>query len=263
VEAAVTTVIKIGGALLDRAEQLAEIWSAITDLSSTSRIVLVHGGGPQSTALARRFGHEPRIVHGRRVTSDLDLSILLWTARGEINSRLVASGLQAGARPVGLSGVDGALIRAEKRPAWMIDGESVDFGHVGDIFKIDTSLLDVLIDNGFMPVVAPVGADSDGNLFNINADTIACEIAVALEADQLLMVAESGGLRKDRDDAGSLIQAMNRADLDDGVLNGWIQDGMRVKVAMALDALDRGVATVRIAPPSGIADLSFGTTITL
>lgn len=258
-----TTVVKIGGALLSSAQQLAEVWSAISDLSTTSRIVLVHGGGPQSTAMARRFGHEPRIVHGRRVTSDLDLSILLWTARGEINSRLVASGLKAGARPVGLSGVDGALIRAEKRPTWMIDGESVDFGHVGDITHVDTSLLEALLDAGFIPVIAPVGTDGGGALFNINADTIACEIAVALEADQLLMVTESGGLRKDRHDAGSLIQVMNRADLDDGVVNGWIQDGMRVKVAMALNALERGVNAVRIAQPEGIAVSSAGTTITL
>jgi acetylglutamate kinase len=259
----VTTVVKIGGALLDSEEQLADIWSAIIERSITSNIVLIHGGGPQSTALARRLGHEPRLVHGRRVTTDLDLSILLWTARGEINSRLVAAGLKAGARPVGLSGADGAIVRADKRPIWTIDGEQVDFGHVGDVTEVDVSLLWTLVAADFTPVVAPVGTDGHGALFNINADTIACEVAVALQADELVLVAESGGLRRDRNAPESHIRSLNRADLEEGVEAGWIQDGMRVKVAMALDALGRGVESVRIAASSGIADFSAGTTITL
>lgn len=258
-----TSVVKIGGALLGNEEQLAEVWQQVIDLSETSRVVLVHGGGPQSTALARRLGHEPRLVHGRRVTSDLDLSVLLWTARGEINARLVAAGLKAGARPVGLCGADGGMILADKRPPWRIEGEEVDFGRVGDVRAIDSTLLATLSDGGFVPVVAPVGTDGAGALFNINADTIACELAVSLKAAQLVLVAESGGIRRDRHDPATLIQSLNQSDLDLGVEQGWIQDGMRVKVAMALDALERGVGSVRIAAPHGIANASAGTIISL
>jgi acetylglutamate kinase len=189
--------------------------------------------------------------------------VLLWTARGEINARIVAAGLRVGLRPVGLCGADGGMILAEKRPVWTLEGEDVDFGHVGDVQSVDTDLLATLLKSSFIPVLAPVGTDRRGALFNINADTIACEVAVGVGADQLVLVADSGGLRADRHDPASIIRSLDRAGLERGVSEGWIQDGMRVKVTMALQALDRGVGAVRIAAPAGIADPTSGTRIIL
>ncbi len=199
------SVIKLGGAVAASPEACASLWREVAAIGGP--VVVVHGGGPQATALARQLGHEPRIVAGRRVTSDLDLDVALYVMRGSVNARLVgsASGARGGIRAVGISGADGGLVGVVKRPPRVIDGETVDFGHVGDVIGVDPALPLALLGAGFTPVVASICADREGALYNVNADTVALELAVALGAARLILVAEASGVRRDATDPATLI----------------------------------------------------------
>lgn len=252
-------VIKLGGAVLDDAEAVGAVWAGVAALRQPA--VLVHGGGPQATALARRLGHEPQIVAGRRVTSDLDLDVALWTLRGELNARLVAAAPAAGVRAVGVSGVDGGLVRVARRPPRRVDGAVVDFGHVGDVEAVDPTLALVLGAAGFVPVVASVCADAAGALYNVNADTVAAELAAALGAARLDLVTEAGGVRRDPADAATRVRQLAAAEAEAGVAEGWISGGMRPKLETALDALRRGVPAVRVCAPADVARPGAGTTV--
>ena len=256
-------VLKLGGALLADASALDAVWAGVGALrDSGTPVVVVHGGGPQQTELARRLGHEPRIVAGRRVTSDLDLRIALWTLRGELNARLVGAGIAAGVSVVGLSGADGGTVRVHRRPPVTVDGESVDFGHVGDVEAVDAGVLRHLLQAGVVVVLASVCADAAGALYNVNADTVAMEAAVALGASRLDLVTEAGGVRRDASDPASHLPTLDAAAVRAGVAEGWIAGGMRPKLETALAALGRGVSSVRICDPAGLADPSAGTTVT-
>lgn len=257
-----TTVIKIGGALVSDEEALDVLWSAVAALLSPRRVVVVHGGGARATELARQLGHEPRMIHGRRVTTDLDLDIVQWTMRGELNGRLVAGAAAHGIRAVGLSGADGPFLHVVKRPPWNVDGETVDFGWVGDIDSVDAALLDLLLDHRYVPVVAPLGVDIHGQLYNVNADTVSCAVAGALSADEYLLVTEAGGVRRKADDPDSRLAACDAALFERGKKDGWIEGGMRVKLEVAFDALSQGVSGVYIVSPQGILDRSIGTRVT-
>jgi acetylglutamate kinase len=202
------TVVKLGGALLDDAALLADLWRQVGEMTATGQpVVVVHGGGRQATELAARLGHTPRILHGRRVTTDLDLDIARWAFRGALNTSLVAAAHREGVRAAGLSGVDGGTLRVHRRPPREVDGETVDFGWVGDVDGADATLLHVLLAAGVVPVVAPLGVDAEGLVYNVNADTVAVALAEALGADRLVFVAEAGGLRRDPRDPASRIAA--------------------------------------------------------
>ena len=242
-------VVKLGGAVLSDPEAVAQVWAGV---ASMNRAVVVHGGGPQATALARRLGHEPRIVAGRRVTSDLDLDVSLYTLRGALNARLVASASPI-CRAVGVSGADGGLVTVVRRPPREVDGETVDFGWVGDVESVDPALLLTLLNAGFVPVVASVCADDGGALYNVNADTVASEIAGALGAARLDLVTGAGGVRRDADDPGSLLPTLTLAQADRGEAEGWIAGGMRPKLAVARAALAGGVGAVRVCAPADLA----------
>ena len=250
-------VVKLGGAILDDPGAVAAVWAGVAALGGP--VVLVHGGGPQATDLARRLGHEPRVVAGRRVTTDLDLDVALWTMRGALNARLVASARPAGVRAAGVSGIDGGLVTVTQRPPRGVDGETVDFGHVGDVVGVDVSILTVLLAGGFVPVVAPVCAGVSGAVFNVNADTVAVELAVALGASALLFVAEAGGVFRDLADPDSRVASLTAEAATRGVAERWIAGGMRPKLDAGFEALGRGVASVRICAPAAIADAAAGT----
>lgn len=256
------TVVKLGGAILSDAAAVADVWAGVAELRESGPVVVVHGGGPQQTEIAARLGHAPRFVAGRRVTSDLDLQIALWALRGEINARLVASALEHGVPAAGTSGADGPTVVVQKRPPRVIDGETVDFGHVGDVVRVETGLLRALLAAGVVPVASPVSTDARGGLFNVNADTVAGEIAVALRATRLLFVAEAGGVYRDLADSGSRLDQLNAATAAAGQAEGWIADGMRPKLDVGFDALGRGVQSVRIVAPAGLARDAAGTSLT-
>ncbi len=256
------TVVKIGGALLNDERNLDVFWQSIRTLQERQAIVVVHGGGPQATEMARRLGHEPRIVHGRRVTTDLDLDIMKWTVRGELNVNLTAHAIRFGVPAVGLSGVDGSILKVVKRPPWEVEGEKIDFGHVGDVVGADTRPLSTLIDAGYVPVVAPLGVDENGRIYNVNADTVACSIAGALKASNFLLVAESGGLLRDPERPDSRIATCDPDLYHSGIEGGWIKGGMRVKIQIGFEALDAGVENVYVLAPDDLITRNQGTRIT-
>ncbi len=257
------TVIKIGGALLGEAARLDAFWASVRVLGAEAPVVIVHGGGPQATAMARRLGHTPRIVHGRRVTTDLDLEILQGTVRGVLNVQLVGQAMRHGLRAVGISGADGGLLRVQRRPPWRLDGETVDFGWVGDVEGAEAGVLAALLAGGFLPVVAPLGIDGDGLLYNVNADTVARTLAEALHAACLLLVTEAGGVRRDVDDPASLLPRCDAATFEAGQDAGWIQGGMRVKLQVAFEALRAGVSEVFILAPDDLAARASATQVVL
>lgn len=234
-------VVKVSGSLLDERDELAELWPALQTLQAEAPVVLVHGGGKQMTALANRLGHTPERVQGRRITTDLDLKIAQWAMRGALNTKLVSQAQQHDLTAVGVSGADATLVRVTKRPTWDVNGEPVDFGWVGDIEEIDPSLLEGLLTQSLVPVVAPLGIDGEGQVYNVNADTVACALAEALRAQTLLFVTGAGGVRRNPDDPTSHLDLCDPATFHSGVAEGWIEGGMRVKVETALDALQSGV----------------------
>jgi acetylglutamate kinase len=242
-------VAKLGGILVGDAAQVEAFWRQIAVLREEFDVIVVHGGGPQATALAKRLGHEPRIVHGRRVTTPLDLRIVQWTIRGELNSSLVAAASRHGIRAVGVSGVDGGLVSVQRRPPWSVEGENVDFGFVGDVVGIEPELLRALLAQGFTPVIAPIASDDAGVCYNVNADTIACEIAGAVNAARFLLVTESGGVR---DVSGTLLAQIDADGFSEGQTKGWIQGGMLVKLEVGFRALSAGVPDVRVAAPDDL-----------
>lgn len=254
-------VVKIGGALVSDADALQTLWRGLRGLREQKRVVLVHGGGPQMTALARRLGHEPRIVQGRRVTGDLDLDIVKWTMRGALSAEVVASAQAHGLNAVGLSGADGKLVLVTRRPPLEIDGETVDFGHVGDIVSVSPLLLHTLLGAGFVPVVTGLCADVAGKLYNVNADTIASALAETLGATHFWLVTESGGVRFDAAAENTHIETLDFNTYQQGVEAGWIGGGMRLKAETAFMALRLGVPDVRILSPADVLAGEGGTTV--
>ena len=252
------TVVKVGGAVLDDADAADALWRGIARLRDEAPVALVHGGGRQATALARRMGHEPKKVQGRRVTTDLDLEVAQWALRGALSTRLVTDAEQRGVPAVGLSGADGGLLRVTKRPPWNVDGETVDFGWVGDVERVKPDVLRALLEGGFTPVVAPLGADADGQVYNVNADAVACALASALDACRLLLVTAAAGV--DRAD-GTRLPRCDAQIFEDGVTDGWIRGGMRVKVHTALNALGDGVDEAFVLGPDDLVAREAGTRI--
>lgn len=253
------TIVKVGGALLDDAATVDTLWAQIRALATKRRVVLVHGGGAQATALARRLGHEPRVVQGRRVTTDLDLETVQWTIRGSLNARLVAAARRQGVQAVGLSGADGGLVRVVRRPPWTIDGQEVDFGWVGDVEAVAPAVLVPLLRAGFVPVVAPLCADDEGQLYNVNADTVAARLAAAIGARELLLACSAGSLRR----ASDVVRRCDEALFEAGRHDGWITGGMRVKLQTAFDALRDGVDHAFIVGPGDLSTRRHATRVCL
>ena len=210
------------------------------------RVVLVHGGGPQSTALAKRLGLETQMVEGRRVTDAQTLEVSTMVLNGEINTRIVAACRALGIPAIGLSGVDGGLIKAAKRPPVQVAGQTVDYGFVGDILGLDTSILVKQLDNDLVPIVSPLSADDHGTLLNINADTVAAMIACELKAEKFVMATGTPGILESLEDPRSLISYIDRAGLRRLRDEGKISDGMLPKAAAIERALSGGVPRVHV-----------------
>lgn len=210
------------------------------------RVVLVHGGGPQSTELARALGFDPKFVAGRRVTDADSLNVATMVLNGQINTRILAVCRDLQIPAVGISGVDAGLIRAHRRPPVMDGEDSIDYGYVGDIDGVDAEILAKQLDNGLMPVVSPLSADADGTLLNINADTVAAAIAVALDAEKLILATGAPGILSDPSDPSSLISYLDRRGLEKLRASGSLADGMLPKAAAISAALEQGVKRVHV-----------------
>jgi acetylglutamate kinase len=211
------------------------------------RVVLIHGGGPQSTELAAALGFDSTFVDGRRVTDGNSLNVAAMVLNGQINTRILAACRDLQIPAVGISGVDAGLIRAHKRPPVERDGEeTVDYGFVGDIDSVEADILKKQLDNGLMPVVSPLSCDESGTLLNINADTVAAAIAAALDAEKLILATGAPGILEDVNDPHSLISYIDRSALAKLKASGSLADGMLPKAAAIDSAIANGVQRVHV-----------------
>lgn len=211
------------------------------------RVVLIHGGGPQSTELATALGVDTKFVDGRRITDGASLDVAMMVLNGQINTRVLASCRDLQIPAVGISGVDAGLIRAHKRPPVdRGDDTPLDYGFVGDIESVDADILRKQLDNGLMPVVSPLSCDESGTLLNINADTVAAAIAAELNAEKLILMTGAPGVLEDVNDPRSLISYIDRKHLDKLRDTGKLADGMLPKAAAIDSALSNGVQRVHV-----------------
>ncbi len=235
-----TFVIKAGGAVFGDAAGTRALIEQIAILHHLGiRVVLVHGGGPQLDEMQRSLGIEPRMVKGRRVTDNRTIDATTMVLNGLINTRILAACRELGVDAVGLSGVDSGLVRAHRRAPVSVDGESVDYGFVGDIVSIDAAVLRKQLDAGLMPVVSPVSSDDSGTVLNINADTVAAAIGAALGAEKLILCTGAPGILERREDPRSLVSYTDLAGLSRLEQSGSLADGMLPK-ATAIEAAIRG-----------------------
>ena len=242
-------VLKLGGAVLESTEQLGAIARDVATLQSEgTQCVIVHGGGPQATALSKRLGIEPNIVGGRRITDAATLEVCKMVYAGQLNVDLVGAFRNGGVKAVGVSGVSG-LIHAVKRPARIVSGggdEPIEFGHVGDIVGVTEHLLKILCDGGYVPVIS-LGANENGEPFNINADIAATRVAKALVADHLALIAGGvPGVLRDKDDLSTRIPTLTAAEARTAISDGTIQGGMIPKIEESLEVIASGVGAIHI-----------------
>ena len=219
--------------------------------SLSIRPILVHGGGPQGSQLTRQLGLEPQFVAGRRITTPEVLEIAKMVYAGKLNVDLLAALRAQKVRAVGISGVDGDLITARRRPLVDVtcdDGvcRQIDYGEVGDIVEVDPTLLEVLAEADHVPVIASLAADAGGRLLNINADTVAEALARALKARKLIFLTGAPGLLCDPADPSSLIPFATPLQLEALFASGAITAGMRPKVEACVRAVQGGVQRTHI-----------------
>jgi len=207
--------------------------------------VVVHGGGPQIDDLLKRVGKEGKFIQGMRVTDAETMQVVEMVLGGQVNKEIVNLINQHGGKAVGLTGKDGAFIRAKKllMPDKDNPEDLIDIGQVGDIVAIDPSLIALLDTGAFIPVIAPVGVGQNGETYNINADVVAGKIAEILKAEKLVMLTNTPGVL---DKAGKLLTGVTPKQIDDMVADGTLSGGMLPKMASALDAARSGVKSVHI-----------------
>jgi acetylglutamate kinase len=243
-----TFVVKAGGGVFADAVAVKGLIEQIAILHYFGvRVVFVHGGGPQLTEVTEKLGVPTRMVQGRRVTDQKAIDATSMVLNGLINTQLLALCREMNIDAVGVSGVDAGLVRAHKRAPVKIDtGETVDYGFVGDIDAIDTSVLNKLLDNGLMPIVSPVSADDTGTLLNINGDTVAAAIGAALDAEKLMLCTGAPGILADVNDPTSIISYTDLAGLKKLRDEKKIVDGMLPKAKAIEDAIRGGVRRVHV-----------------
>ena len=202
------------------------------------KVILVHGGGPEISAMLKKLSIESHFENGLRVTDDDTMEGVQMVLAGKVNKSLAADLSALGGRAVGLCGIDGGLIKVHQK--------NEKLGHVGEIDEINTKILDNLLDGGFIPVISSIGIDDDGNPYNINADTAAAKIAAALHAESMVVMSNINGVLRDKDDENSLISQMSLADAEELKKSGIIAGGMIPKVDCCTNAVKEGVKKVFI-----------------
>ena len=243
------TVIKVGGKIVEEEATLNRLLDDFATIEGHK--VLVHGGGRSATKIAAQLGIESKMVNGRRITDSETLKVVTMVYGGLVNKDVVA-GLQArGVNALGLTGADMNVMRSVKRPV-----KEVDYGFVGDVEKVDASLLSDLIYKGVVPVMAPLTHDGKGHMLNTNADTIAGETAKALATlfdVTLVFCFEKKGVLRDENDDDSVIPLITPAEFKQYVADGIIQGGMIPKLENSFAAIDAGVSEVIITLASAIS----------
>lgn len=246
VDGQATVVIKVGGEIATCADWLASVCADIAVLKQSGfAVILVHGGGPQLDLALRQRDRLAHRVAGRRVTSKEDLNLAIQVWRGELSTTWVQGLQKHGVMGVGLSGADGLLIQAHRRPIVSITDDDgglteVDFGYVGDIDNVNVAVLGALC-GSFVPVVSPLAIDTDGQILNVNADTVAAAVASAVAADALVLLSSVSGLLRDVQDPSSRMARLELSDLPVLIKSGCVQGGMRPKLAALASAVEAGV----------------------
>lgn len=245
-----TIVIKYGGnAMINEDFKRSVIQDIILLKYVGMKPVVVHGGGPEITAALKQFGKQTEFVSGLRVTDAETVSVAEMVLVGKINSEIVSLLNRYGGRAVGLSGKDADLIVAGKHLAKVHEGDTVkevDIGFVGDIDQINRGILDTLINQDYIPVIAPIGVGLKGETYNINADYVAGEVAGALRAEKLLLLTDVEGIYRDFNDKDSLISTLTFGEAQDMIKYGTIGSGMIPKVEACVRALKRGAVKTHI-----------------
>ncbi len=246
-----TFVIKYGGhAMID---EKAKNWTA-QDVVLLKYVgihpVVVHGGGPEINKAMEKMGKKPKFIHGLRVTDEETLDIVEMVLAGKINGDIVSKLSKFGGKAVGLSGKSGRIIIAKKKIKYIKNdkGEkiAVDLGKVGETVEVNTELLEILIRNGYIPVISPIGLDEKGEAYNLNADTVAGDIAGALKAEKLILITDVDGIMDDVNDPSTLHRKLTASELVEMIEDGRIKGGMIPKAESALYALNHGVKSVHI-----------------
>jgi acetylglutamate kinase len=252
-------VVKIGGEVIGSPDELAALAGDLARLAAAgARVAVVHGGGAQATELQRRLGIEVRQVAGRRITDAATLDVMKMVVAGKLNVDLCAALVAAGARPVGLHGASSLAVRAEKRPPRVVTGggpDPIDFGLVGDVTGFDTRLIELLQSDGYVPVVACLGADAAGQVYNINADVVANQLAAALAAEHLFLVTGAPGVLRDVKDPSTRLPLLTVAEARRAIADGVVTGGMIPKLEEAIGVLDTGVGAIHILGKLAAGDL--------
>jgi len=243
-------VIKAGGEVFNDEVSTRALIEQVAILHQVGiKTVLVHGGGPQLDSMQKTMGIVTQMVNGRRVTDQKSIDATSMVLNGLINTRILAICRELGIEAIGLSGVDAGLIRAHKRPPVPVaagSSETIDYGFVGDIDSVNTAVLDKLLENGLMPVVSPLSADSSGILLNINADTVAAAIGGALSAEKLILCTGAPGILENVEDPGTVISYTDIQGLKRMRDDGSLKDGMLPKAAAIENAIRAGVRRVHV-----------------
>jgi acetylglutamate kinase len=210
--------------------------------------VVVHGGGPQIGSLLERLNIKSEFVDGMRVTDSQTMDVVEMVLGGRVNKEIVASINRSGGKAIGVTGKDGQLIRArrltiERRGPELEAPEIIDIGHVGEVRQVDTEMLNVILDSNFIPVIAPIGCDDEGQSYNINADLVAGKLAQVMQAEKLMLLTNVAGLM---DGDGNVLTGLSTAEVDALIADGTVHGGMLPKIGCALEAVKSGVASAHI-----------------
>jgi len=248
-----TFVIKFSGKVTEDRNNLLSLAEELALLHQVGiRVCVVHGGGKQLTELAKKLGVVQTVIEGRRVTDDDTLELAKMIFRGKINTEILAALRNSGIHAVGLSGIDGGVIKAERRPPKDVlnrrtgETEKIDYGHVGDVVEVDTRLINLLLENEYLPVISSLGADEDGKIYNINADTIASEIAVRLKAEKLILLSDVNGIYLHPSDPGTKIDRLSTLEARELIDAGQATGGMIPKLESLISLLERGVGSAHV-----------------
>jgi acetylglutamate kinase len=244
-------VVKIGGGPCADPSVLADVAEQTGVLRAFGvRVVIVHGGGPQTTELSAKLGLKTTFVDGRRVTDDATLEASVMTVNGSVSTAVLAAMRAASVPAVGISGIDAAFIRTRRRPPRERTvgetRETVDFGRVGDVVAVDGDVARKLMDAGFVPVVSPLCADDSGVVLNVNADVVAAAVARELGAEKLVFMTDVPGILEDKNDPSSLVSYADLKGLNALLQNGSVDRGMLPKIDSIKDALYGGVKRVHL-----------------
>ena len=248
-----TFVIKFSGKVTEDKTVLLSLAEELALLHQVGiRICVIHGGGKQLTQLAQKLGVVQTVIEGRRVTDDDTLELAKMIFRGKINTEILSALRNRGIHAVGLSGIDGAVINAKRRPPKDVVNrdtgltETVDFGHVGDVVEVDTRLITLLLESDYLPVISSLAADDDGKIYNINADTIASEMAVRLGAEKLILLSDVNGIYLDPNDESTKIDRLTIAEAKAMIVNRQATGGMIPKLESLIEVLNNGVGSAHV-----------------